>query len=212
VSRERFIDLTEPFVHGENIGVTLQGDLPVYLGHKCYAYDLGIKSHAGTYFETSSHVFRDGRDTDTLSPSDVMMAACVVRLSEKEEGAIDAAELEEKTGTDRTAGQSPFFPGDALLVATSGQRDRWFTEAAAEWMAERGAKLLGAELDRYDTGFADPTGFFLPLFRAEIPIVANLIHWDQLPEGRCRLLVAPLLVRGVCTVPARVVAILEQAD
>ncbi|MEW6358360.1 MAG: cyclase family protein [Planctomycetota bacterium] len=206
---ERFIDLTEPFVHGENIAVALQDDLPVYLGHECYAYDLAIKSHTGTYFETSSHVFRDGKDTDSWSASDVMMKACVIRFSAEKEGAIDVPELQEKMGTDRTAGQSPFFPGDALLVATSGRRDRHFTREAAEWMVQHGVRLLGAELDRYDTGFVNPTGFFIPLFKAEIPIVANLANWDRLPEGRCRLLVVPLLVRGVCTVPARVIAILE---
>jgi len=198
----RAIDLTEPFVHGENIEVALQDGLPVYLDHECYAYDLAVKSHTGTYFETSSHVFRDGKDTDAVSPSELIMDACVIRLSAQGKGAIDAPELD--------AGAGALEKGDALLVATNGLRDRYFTREAAEWMAERGVALLGAELDRYDTGFVNPTGFFLPLFEAEIPIVANLANWDELPEGRCRLLVMPLLVKGICTVPARVIALLGE--
>lgn len=197
-----FLDLTEPFLPGQTIEATLQSDLPVYLGHECYAYDLSIRSHTGTYFETSSHVFRDGKDTDSASPGELVLEACVLRLSPDRKGAIDVEELEAKAEALRD--------GDALLVATSGNRDRHFTRKAAEWMAKRGVRLLGAELDRYDTGFVNPTGFFIALFEADIPIVANLANWEKLPEGRCGLIVAPLLVAGVCTVPARVIAILGE--
>jgi len=196
------LDLTEPFVPGENITASLQDDLPVYLGHECLAYDLAIRSHTGTYFETSAHVFRDGKNTDEVEPHEFLYDACVIRVGGTRGSAIDATELSARAGGMKK--------GDALLVATSGMRDRYFTNAAAEWMAESGVRLLGAELERYDTGFVNPTGFFITLFRAEIPIVANLTNWDKLREGRWKLIVLPLLVRGVCTVPARVIAFRDE--
>jgi hypothetical protein len=64
-------------------------------------------------------------------------------------------------------------------------------------------------LPRYDTGFANPTGFFIDLFKAEIPIIANITNLDKLPEGGFTLVVLPLKITGICTCPARVIAIIE---
>jgi len=198
----RVIDLSEPLVPGENVVVRLQPDPPVYLGHECYAWDVTLRSHTGTYFETSSHVFRDGRHTSDVPPSDLLYAAALCRLGPRPGRGITGEELEAAGGHVRH--------GDALLVYTAGDPSRYFERDAVRWMIERGVRLLGADLERYDTGFENPTGMFLDLFRAEIPIIAGLRNLDRLQRDRFRLIVAPLPIQGIGTCPARVLALEEQ--
>ena len=69
---------------------------------------------------------------------------------------------------------------------------------------------MGSNLPRYDTGFVNPTGFFIDLFKAEIPIIANITNLDKLPESGFTLIVMPLKISGICTCPARVIAILNK--
>jgi kynurenine formamidase len=46
------------------------------------------------------------------------------------------------------------------------------------------------------------------LFEAGIPIVANIANLDRLPAHGFTLMVLPIAVAGVCTVPCRVIALL----
>lgn len=194
----RVIDLSLPLVDGQTVDVTVPPDLPVYLGHECCAWDLAIRSHTGTYVETASHVFRDGRHVSDVPPEDLVLPCALVTLDETAAGGITGAELQ--------AAGDPVRRGDALIVATP-KRDRYFERDAVTWMIDRGIKLLGATLDRYDTGFENPTGMFVDLFKAEIPIVAGLTRVERLSRHRFELIVAPLPVQDVGTVPARVLAI-----
>jgi kynurenine formamidase len=200
---DRLIDLSEPCgADTPGFTVTLQEKMPVYCGYECRAYDLAIRSHHGTYFETSSHVFREGRDTDAVSLDRLILpGVCLdVRGAGRRVGAADL---------ERIAGDLPFPAGAGLLLraaAEPGEPHRYFTRDAAEWMAGRKVALMGSDTPRYDNGFENPTGFFVDLFRAEIPIVANIGNLDRLPLSGFTLIVLPLAVAGVCTVPCRVVA------
>lgn len=194
----RVIDLTTPLVAGENVAVTIQPDLPVYLGQECYAWDVAIKSHTGTYFETSSHVFRDGQHTSDVPAQQLLYACALLLLSADAQGGI--------TGNELARAGKHVQPGDAIIVV-AGSTDRYFERDAVAWMIERGVALLGGNLTGYDTGFENPTGIFIDLFRAEIPIIAGLANLDQLTQPRFELIVAPLPVRDIGTVPARIFAV-----
>jgi len=198
----RVVDLSVP-CSNRTAGVTIakQTDPPVYLGYECAAWDLSIRSHTGTYFETSSHLFPDGRDTDGVAPDDLVLPGRCVRPAASSP-CIDAEHLEAACG--------PIAAGSALLVDAGIARDKYFSREAARWMAARGVKLMGSSTPLYDRGFVNPTGFFVELFQAEIPIIANLRNLDRLPERGFTLVALPLHVVGVCTVPCRVVAIVEE--
>jgi len=195
----RVVDLSRPLTPGRDVEVRLQPNPPLYLGHECYAWDLTIRSHCGTYFETAAHVFRDGRNTSDVPIQDLYLPCALVTLRRPVSAGISAEELD-------AAGQH-VRKGDALLVFTGGNQSRYFNRDAVGWMITHGVRLLGADLERYDTGFVNPTGMFLDLFRADIPIIAGLANLDQLSRDRFELVVAPLLVVGIGTVPARVFAI-----
>ena len=224
----RVIDLSRPLVPGRDVEVRRQPNSPAYLGHECYAWDLTIRSHTGTYFETSSHVFRDGRHTADVSVADLALPCALVRLPRRGESphpspssspAFAQASTFAKATADKSAGKPAIMgaeleaagahvrKGDALLVDTGGDQRRYFERDAVAWMIARGIKLLGADLDRYDTGFEHPTGIFDDLFKADIPIIAGLANLDQLTRDRFDLIVAPLAIPGIGTVPARVFAI-----
>jgi kynurenine formamidase len=197
------IDLSLPLSDGEaGVSVRLQGNLPVYLGRRCSAWDLEIPSHTGTYFETSSHVFRGGRDTEPAAIETMCLPGACLRVRTGGEKCLTADDLQAATA------DAPLPAGCGLLIDTGGDRGKYFSRDAAEWMAERRVALMGSDTERYDSGFEDPTGFFEALFAAEIPIIANLANLDRLPERLFELWTLPLKVvgEGVCTVPARVVA------
>jgi len=180
------------------VSIKLQDDLPVYLGYECYAYDLDIKSHTGTYFETSSHLFRNGTNTDRY-PLDNLILPCFCARINSSQRCITASMLESAAGEIK--------PNHALLVDTCGDKGKYFSKDAAVWMAQKKVKLFGSNVNRYDTGFENPTGFFVDLFEAEIPIIASLRNLEMLERNGLTLIVLPLKIHGVCTVPCRVVAV-----
>jgi len=203
----RIVDLSVPLCDGqEGFRASLRPEPPVYLGHDCYAYDLTIPSHTGTYFETSSHVFRDGKNTETF-PIDKLMAPglCLTPLTRERcitGAALDACVPSSARGT---------LSGCGLLVRAASHDigvHSYFSRDAAVWMRDVGVSFMGSDTPRYDTGFESPTGFFVELFAAGIPIIANIANLDRLPAEGFTLFALPLAVTGVCTVPCRVIAVL----
>ncbi len=203
----RIVDLSVPLRDGtEGVRASLRPDRPIYLGHDCYAYDLEIPSHTGTYFETSSHVFRDGKDTETF-PLDKLMAPGVCLTPRATDRCITGAALD--------ACVPPSVRGALFgcgLLVRAASRDlgvhSYFSRDAAAWMRAAGVSFMGSDTPRYDTGFESPTGFFVELFEAGIPIIANITNLDRLPADGFTLIALPIAVAGVCTVPCRVIAVL----
>ncbi len=184
----------------KGIKVKLQENLPIYLGQKCFAYDLEIKSHTGTYFETSAHVFRKGKNIDKIPLDKLILPGRCVRIKDKDK-CITVKKLNSLC--------PDIKPDCAFLVDTGRDLKKYFSRDAAQWMAKKKVALMGSNLPRYDTGFVNPTGFFIDLFKAEIPIVANITNLDKLPESGFELIVMPLKIACICTCPARVIAITE---
>ena len=197
----QYIDITKTFrdnVDGRIIPHK-EEDWPEYCGYKCAAYDLLINSHCYTYFETSAHLFRDGIKPIDVPIENFFLSATIITPSGKE--GITDQELEENAG-------EFIQSGDALLVHCE-DGNRYFERNAIKWMIEKGVKLLGSNLETYDRGFENPTGMFVDLFKANIPIIANITNLDKIPVNRAKLIVLPLKVPTVCLVPARAIVIVE---
>jgi kynurenine formamidase len=196
----RIIDLSQPLACGRDIVCEVPAQLPVYEGFPCEEYRYAFRSHMGCYFETSAHLFRGGTMTCDVPLEKLFLPALVPRLSPDRGGAIEPEEIEQ-------ALKSPVRRGDALLVNTQGNEKRHFSRRSGVWMAEKGVSLLGASMPLFDTGFVNPTGIFVELFKAEIPIIANLRNVSEIQHERIFLIVLPLNVERICTVPCRVVAL-----
>jgi kynurenine formamidase len=202
------VDLSVPLRDGtDGVAVRLQERLPVYSGRECYAYDLEIPSHTGTYFETPAHLFREGITTDGHPLEKLMLPGVCFRIL-KGDRCISAEDLDAAAPS---AGPGQAANPHALLIDTGSQelgRHAYFSRDAARWMVDRNVALMGSDTPRYDTGFENPTGFFTELFRGGIPIIANITNLHRLPLAGFTLIVLPLSVSGVCTVPCRTVAVL----
>ena len=196
----KIIDLSVPFIESQDITTTLRSKLPIYCGHECYAYDLQIKSHAGTYFETSAHLFRDGKNTSDIPITDLVLPGYCVQVHNND-SCITADHFEKHLGS--------IAPNAAVLVDVANDRDKYFSRDAAQWLAAHKVKLMGSNTQRYDTGFVTPTGFFIDLFKAEIPIIAGLTNLDRLPKNNFQVIALPLQIENICTVPCRIIATLE---
>ena len=194
------IDLSVPFVIGEDLTVRRRENPPVYCGHECYAWDIAIQSHCGSYFETAGHVFRHGACTDSVPLDELIVPGMCVRFDQQRR-CIEAADLE------RLAGDIP--KRWALLVDTGGDTTVYFSRDAGVWMADKNIALMGSNTARYDTGFENPTGFFVPLFEAGIPIVHGVRSLEALPRTGFTLMVMPLKISNVGTVPCRIAAMVD---
>ena len=202
--RHKIIDLSVAIGNRiDGVNVTLQDDLPIYLGCECYAYDLQIKSHTGTYFESNSHVFRDGKNTEQIELEKMILPGVCIRIGESDRcitaDDIEAAKVRPKAGS-------------SVLIDAGDRKDKYFSRDVAEWMIDNKVALMGSSTRLYDSGFENPTGFFIDLFKAEIPIIANLSNVNLLPVKDFTLITMPLKVEGVCTVPCRVVAYEHQTN
>ena len=197
----RIIDLSTP----ARARISLEKDLPVYMGRTCRAYSCDIKSHTGSYFETAAHLFREKPPTDRIPARDLIFRCLVAGV--KPSGRLITEEALRKSCRSIRA-------HDALLVKTGWSKGKgkhpYFSRDAGKWLARSGIKLLGADIPRYDSGFKDPEGLFVDIFKKDISIVAGLGNMGKLPPGTCTLLVMPLMVKGSCTVPARVLALIRR--
>jgi kynurenine formamidase len=196
----RIIDISKPLRAGEQITCEVPAQLPSYEGHLCEEYRFEFRSHQGCYYETSAHLFRGGTMTCDVPVQQLFLPASIARLDRARGGAIHEGEL-----TDALAEAAR--PGEALIVDTGGRSDRHFARSCGAWMAESKLSLLAATLPRYDTGFTNPTGIFVELFRADIPILAEVQHIEQIIHSRVFLVVLPLLIERVCTAPCRAVVL-----
>ncbi len=194
----KIIDLSIPLVVGQNIECAIPAKLPVYEGYPCEEYQFNFHSHRGCYFETDAHLFRGGTMTSDVPIRQLLVPAVLARVTPTTR-AIEPDDILLNL-------KGEICPGDALIV-NAGGREGWFSRSCGTWMKESGISLLGASLSIYDTGFTNPTGVFVELFKAKIPIIAEIHNLDQIEHERFFLLVIPMAVEKACTVPCRVIAL-----
>jgi kynurenine formamidase len=136
------------------------------------------------------------------------LAGVVVRVAGSPGRAVDAPQL------------APYdVAGRAVLVHTGwdrhwgtpayGRGNPFLSEAAASWLAESGAALVG--IDSVDIDDVDDRRrpAHSVLLAAGIPIVEHLRGLDGLPPEGFRLHAAPPAVEGLSTFPVRAYAVVE---
>jgi len=211
----RFIDLSHPIVHGMVTYPGLPG--PCISDHLTRAdsrshYGPGTEFHigridmvanTGTYLDTPFHRYADGADLaavalDRLAGLDTI----VVRAPAERGRAVDVA-----------ACQGLKVDGTAVLVHTGWSRD-WRTErytqghpfltgAAARWLREAGARLVGIDSLNIDDTSDGTRPVHTELLRHGIPIVEHLTGLDAVPDGGARFFAVPPKVQGMGTFPVR---------
>jgi arylformamidase len=212
---DRLIDVSHAVEHGM---VTYKG-LPAPLvcdylsreaSRRLYApgveFQIGkleMVANTGTYLDSPFHRYADGTDLAELPLESLAdLDAVVVR---------HPADAGRAVGPDAFGGLD--VRGKAVLVHTGWavhwRTERYFeghpflTAAAAVWLRERGAALVGIDsLNIDDT--ADPARpVHSTLLRADVLIVEHLTGLERLPDAGFRFFAVPVKVVGMGTFPVR---------
>ncbi|MDB6082912.1 MAG: cyclase [Gammaproteobacteria bacterium] len=173
---------------------------------------INMVANTGTYIDTPYHRYPGGTDLSTTPlPNTAQIPGVVVRAIGIEPRAIDWTHF-----------AAIDVSGRAVLVNTGWDRhwrtDRYFeghpflTEAAAAYLRDRGATLVGIDsLNIDDTN--DPTRpVHSILLAAGIPIVEHLTNLSALPIDGFTFSAAPPKIVAMGTFPVRAHAILKTAD
>ena len=149
------IDLTLPITTGMDIPTGLRGKLPpvefklysradvegLQVGH------LSMPIHAGTHLDTPRHIYADGKTLDEIPLSAFVGKAVCVDVSQVKPNEEVTPEMLEPY-------RDRIQPGMMVFLYTGwnekmfGTLDYWMDSpvlgtAAADWLVERGAKMLG---------------------------------------------------------------------
>jgi arylformamidase len=165
-------------------------------------------ANTGTYLDSPFHRYAHGQDLADLRLQAVANLDCVVVRVPSDRREIDAASF---SGRD--------LSGKAVLVHTGWDRhwrtDAYFeghpflTTAAAEWLAETHAALVGIDSFNIDDVEDRARPVHSVLLGAGIPIVEHLCNLRNAPDTGGRFFSAPVKVRGCGTFPVRAFVVCE---
>ncbi|MEW5987647.1 MAG: cyclase family protein [Chloroflexota bacterium] len=166
-------------------------------------------ANTGTYLDSPFHRFAEGKDLSELPLTSLAdLEGIVVRAA----GRGRAVDLPALAGLDAR--------GKAVLVHTGWdahwRTDRYFeghpflTTAAAQYLAEAGAILVGIDSLNIDDTADGRRPVHTTLLAADIPIVEHLCRLHLLPDSGFRVSAVPVKVKGFGSFPVRAYARIRQ--
>ena len=189
---------------------TREGSAPNYDDGSTFQIGkIEMVANTGTYLDSPFHRYADGKDLADLPLSSLAdLPGIVARQPWEKDIAVDTAAFERLD-----------VRGKAVLVQTGwdrhwrteryGENHPFLTTAAAEWLIERGAALVGIDSNNIDDTRVRARPVHTKLLGAEIPICEHMTGLGQLPDEGFRLSAVPPKVRGMGTFPVRAYAVLD---
>jgi kynurenine formamidase len=174
------------------------------LGTEFQIGKIEMVANTGTYLDSPFHRYADGNDLSRLDLNSVAnLDGVVVRRVGAPERAIPGAALKDLE-----------VKGKAVLLHT-GWDMRWRTDgysdgthpflsaAAANYLAERGATLVGIDSFNIDDTADGRRPAHSILLAAGIPIVEHLCGLGDLPDNGFKFFAVPVKVKGFGSFPVR---------
>jgi arylformamidase len=192
-------------------GVQVEPVSRVALGDPASVSQLHLGSHTGTHVDPPFHFIKEGSTVDELPLDALVGPASVVDLTgtSGEITASDLAQLGLPAGVERillkTANSkiwqeaSPTFPGEYIALSPD----------AAQWVVERGVRLVGTDFLSIETRGAPGHPVHHTLLAAGVVIVEGL-NLTDVEEGNYGLVCLPLKIIGGDGAPARAILIREE--
>lgn len=170
---------------------------------------IDMVANTGTYIDAPFHRYADGKDlADLPLPSLADLPGIVIRCPWENEIAIDAAAFEARD-----------IVGKAVLVHTGwdrhwrtdryGENHPFLTGAAADWLIDHGAVLVGIDSNNIDDTRERARPVHTKLLGADIPICEHMTGLGHLPDEGFRFSAVPPKVRGMGSFPVRAYAVLD---
>jgi len=167
-----------------------------------------LVANTGTYLDSPFHRYADGADLSELDLRSLADVTGIVVRSPWENGLT--------IGSEAFAGRD--VAGKAVLVHTGWDRhwrtDAYFgehpylTTAAADWLAEQGAVIVGIDSVNIDNMHIRARPVHTRLLGAGIPICEHMTALGSLPDEGFRFCAVPPKVKGMGTFPVRAHAVL----
>jgi kynurenine formamidase len=185
--------------------------------HGFDAHSISLSTLSGTYTETGAHLIAEAPTVDQLAVRDLIRPAKILRLGELgPRSLIRAAELERA--------DPGVQPGEALIIDT-GWGMRWntpgyvsdapaFSATTLEWFLAQPFSILALDTPVMECQWCGPgdAGELLrPLYERGMILIAPVVKLDQIKASSGTLISLPLPVKGVASVPGRVVFV-EHVD
>jgi len=171
---------------------------------------IDLLANTGTYIDAPFHRYAEGGDVGGFALDAVAnLPGMVVGLTKRKGRALDASQF-----------RSCDVEGKAVLVHTgwdthwrtdmySAGEHPFLTRDAAEYLAERGAALVGIDSLNIDDDKDGSRPAHSVLLGAKIPIVEHLTNLGALPETGFRFFAVPPRVKGMGSFPVRAFAVIS---
>jgi kynurenine formamidase len=170
-----------------------------------------LLANTGTYIDAPFHRYEDGRDVAGYALHAVAdLAGVVVRATEGRGRAIDVARFERAD-----------VKGKAVLLHTgwdahwrtdtySAGQHPFVTRAAAEYLAQSGAALVGIDSLNIDDDKDGSRPAHTILLGAGVAIVEHMTNLAALPDAGFRFFAVPPRIKGMGSFPVRAFARLDR--
>lgn len=171
---------------------------------------ISMVANTGTYLDSPYHRFGDGADLAGLRLDQLAdLDGVVLRMRASGKRAVDVEDL-----------ATLDVRGKAVLIDT-GWDHHWQTaeyahnapfisKAAAEWLVENRAALVGIDSVNIDDMGDKTRPTHTTLLHAGIPIVEHLRNLDQIPDLGFRFHAVPPAIRRFGTFPVRAYAVIDR--
>lgn len=174
---------------------------------------LTLSSHVGTHVDAALHFMPGGRAIDEYPVSAFTGTGVVVDVPRDGVVAVTRNDMEALAPDVRDGDIVLFHLGYGHRFGTPGYADHpYLTEDTAEWLVERGVRMIGVDTPTPDLGGAHrPPGFGFPVHMAllgrDILIIEHLgANVARLAGERVEVVAVPMPVRGADGAPAAVLA------
>ena len=178
-------------------------------GHEFQIGKLEMVGNTGTYLDSPFHRYADGKDLADLRLEQLAhLDGVVVRAPHARSITVDADAFANidvtgkavlvHTGWDRHWRTDPYFENHPYL-----------TEAAAQLLVARGAKLVGIDSHNIDDTRTRARPVHTVLLGTEIPICEHMCNLGALPDAGFRFYAVPPKLRHFGTFPVRAFAQVE---
>jgi kynurenine formamidase len=179
--------------------------------HGFDAHAISLTTLSGTYTETGAHLIAGAPTVDELAIDELIRPAKLLRLGElAPRSLVRTAELERA--------DPGVEPGDALIIDTGWAR-RWnspgyvtdapaFSATTLDWFLAQPFSILALDTPVMECQWCGPgdAGELLrPLYERGMILIAPVVNLDQIEASSGTLVSFPLPVKGVASVPGRVV-------
>ncbi len=170
---------------------------------------IDMVANTGTYLDSPFHRYAEGKDLSELPLGSLAdLPGIVIRQPWDRDIAVDLPAFEGRN-----------VRGKAVLVHTGwdrhwrtdryGEEHSFLTPAAADWLVEQGAALVGIDSNNIDDTRHRTRPVHTRLLGADIPICEHMTALDQLPDEGFRFSGVPPKVLGMGTFPVRAYAVLD---